>query len=478
VDTLNASKLQTTAAGRVDIDLGPEGGSANFLGAKTAIHGYLNANLGGGGNMSFQSASTIVDGPITLTGGSEADSVSITGAKTLFKSKFTFDGRGGDDSFTSAGGTLAMQGLVRMDGGAGDNDFEFGATKNLFGRADAAGSVDLKLGEGAGSVDFTGNVTRVLGNLKIDMGTGGGSAHLRSVETTIRDSVQATGGAGNDTLGFEGRTSIGKSLSFAGNAGDDMLTAMGSLFSVNGATSMDGGSGASTFDLHPVTLAMAAVTLQGGVENDRVSIIADGTISGDVNLQLGADGTGPSSVTLQSQTSEVNGLKFGKSLTIDMVGATADALTIANIQVASTFVAQTGEGVSTVTVSGLNTQGDLSLQTGSGADLVNVDNVNAQDFYLDTQIGADELRIERNSAYAGVSRVNGVATILTGIGGDEIRIGNSSDEANLLVSFNGAVTLDAGDGPNMRNDVLGSNFFRLTPTILSTGGTMTQTEAV
>jgi hypothetical protein len=478
VDSLSTTKFKTKIGGLVDIALGSETGSVDFVGSRTTIHGSLNIDLGGGGTASFGSAITKIDGDVAITGGPGSDSLSITGDATLFKRKLTFNAGDGDDSFSATGISLNVRGFVTMDGGAGTDLFVFGAGNNKFGNSLTAGLVDLKLGVGTGTVTFLGNSTQVLGDLKIDLGTGGGMAHLNSSVTSIRNNVQVTGGVGNDTLEFEGRTSIGRSLSFLGDTGDDALTATGSLFAVQGATSMDGGSGASTFNLDVVSLALAGLTVTGGTSNDAVSIIADGTIAGDVNLQLGLDGTGPSSTILQSRAGIANGLEFGGTLTIDMVGATVDVLTIANIQVTKSFVAQTGENVSTVDISKLNAKSNFKLQTGAGADVVNIDNVNARDFYVDTQVGADELRIERNASYTGTSRVLGIATILTGIGADQIRIGNSSDPANLKVSFMGAMTLDAGDGANMRNDVLGSNFFVSAPTIVATGGTLTQTEAV
>jgi stage V sporulation protein SpoVS len=209
-----------------------------------------------------------------------------------------------------------------------------------------------------------------------------------------------------------------------------------------------------------------------------VSIIADGTIAGDVNVALGLDGTGPSSTILQSRAGLVNGLKVGGSVGIDMVGATVDVLTIANVQVARAFVAKTGENVSTVSITNLDVNGSFRLETGAGADVVNIDNIATRDFYIDTQSGADELRIERNPSFLGQSQITGIATIILGAGADQIRIGNSSDPANLSVSFKRAVTIDAGDGANMRNDILASNLFKFAPTIIATGGTFTQTEAV
>lgn len=478
VDSLSTTNFKTKIDGRVDIALGSETGSVDFLGSRTTIHGTLNIDLGGGGTARFGSAITKIDGDVAITGGPGSDTLSITGDTTLFKRKLTFAAGDGNDSFSATGNSLNVRGFVTVDGGAGTNLFVFAADNNKFGNSLTPGLVDLKLGVGPGTVTFLGNSTNILGDLKIDLGAGGGLAQLNSAVTSITKNVQVTGGVGNDTLEFKGSTSIGGSLSFLGDTGDDVLTATGSLFAVKGATSMDGGTGASTFDLDVVGLALAGLTVTGGTSNDTVSIIADGTIAGDVNLQLGLDGTGPSSTILQSRAGIANGLKFGGTLTIDMRGAAVDVLTITNIQVAKAFVAQTGENVSTVDISKLDAKSNFKLQTGSGADVVNIDNVNARDFYVDTESGADELRIERNASYTGASQVLGIATILTGIGADQIRIGNGSDPANLKVSFMGAMTLDAGDGANMRNDILGSNSFVSAPTIIATGGTLTQTEAV
>jgi hypothetical protein len=242
------------------------------------------------------------------------------------------------------------------------------------------------------------------------------------------------------------------------------------------------------------SLALGSLTFTGGPQNDNVSIIANGTISGDTILNLGIDGTGPSSTTLQSFTGVANGLKLGGLLNITMNGATVDALTIANIQIAKGLVAQTGNDGSTVNISGLNTPADFNLQTGIGVDTVNISNINTRDFTLDTGsgadvvnidnfhvrnfnvntgIGADVLSIENNPAYLGTSQVLGTATILTGIGADNILIGNASSPANTKVFFMGPVTVDAGDGANTINDIVACNFFALTPTIIATGGTLT-----
>ncbi len=477
VDSLSTVNLQITEGGRVDIDLGSETGSVNFFGDETTIHGHLNIDLGGGGTAGFRSTLTTVDTHVEITGGPGSDAVSITGDTTLFKFKLKFDGGGGADSFTASGSSFHVRGAIAMDGGGGTNLFNFTADHNKFGARLAPSLVDIKVGVGPGAVTFLGDTTDIFGDLTIDLGSGGGIARLHSTTTDVTQNVSITGGAGGDTVKTRGSTSIGGDFTFLGSGGDDAFRGTGSLFAVTGATSMDGGTGAAIFDLDVSSLTLAGLTFTGGTSNDTVSISADGNITGDANLQLGLDGTGPSSTILKSRAGVANGLKFGGSLTIDMVGATVDVLTIANIQVANAFLAQTGENVSTVDIFNLNAGGNFQLKTGAGADVVNIDNVNVNDFDVDTESGADELRIERNAAYTGTSHVLGIATILTGIGADQIRIGNAIDAANLKVFFMGAMTLDAGDGANMRNDIVGSNSFAFPPVITATGGTLTQTEA-
>ena len=97
--------------------------------------------------------------------------------------------------------------------------------------------------------------------------------------TAVSGSVQMTGGAGNDTLEFGGRTSIAKSLSFTGNGGIDALMASGTRFSVKGATTMDGSQGVNTLNLDVASLGLAALNFTGGAQKDIVSIIANGAIS-------------------------------------------------------------------------------------------------------------------------------------------------------------------------------------------------------
>lgn len=495
VDSLTTSNLKTVSGGNVDIVLGSETGSVDFSGARTSLHGHLNIDLGGGGAATFASPATGISGNVAITGAG-SDSLAFTGASTYLTHALTFTGGNGDASVSATGKSLQVKGLVTLNGGSGTNTFELGARTNTFGAAHTPGGVNVNMGAGPGSITFGGNSTSVAGDLKINLGSAGSSAHMDSLVTSVRDTVQVTGGAGNDILAFNGRTSIGKTLSFVGNGGNDSFAGSGPGFRVKGATSMDGSQGTNSFGFNEASLSLASLTVTGGTGKDVVNITADGHISGNVNLNLGLDGTGPSSVTLQSHAGIVNGLKLGASLNVSMPGATVDTLTIANIQIANGFTGQTGNDVSTVNISKLSTKGDFNLQTGDGADVVNLDNIASRDLTvgtgvgadvlnidnfhvrnlsIDTGTGADVLHLERIASDAGTSRVLGTASILTGIGADQIRIGDATSAANMKVLFMGAVSLDAGDGANMINDIVASNFFKSAPSIAATGGVLTVT---
>jgi len=489
-DSLSASNFVNSVGGYVDISFASGSGSVAFSGSKTDVARYLDIDLGAGGTIDFGAITTIVNGNVALTGAGGSDSVSFPGATTLLRSGLTFTGGTGNDSFSSTGKSFAVLGASNLAGGPDTNTFDFAATASRFGSV-VQPALTLNLGSGPGTVTFTGTSDLIVGNMAITAGAGGGTAQLNSGVTTVTGSVQLTGGPGNDTLAFSGRTSIGKSLSFTGNGGSDALTATGTLFSVKGATTVDGSEGTNAFNLDVAGLSLAALSFTGGPQNDTVSIIANGTITGNTSLNLGIDGTGPSAVTLQSYTPVANGLRLGGTLNISMTGATVDALTLANIEIAKGLVAQTGDNVSTINISGLNTPADFNLNSGdgadnvnisnirtldftlnngSGADNVNIDNFHVRDFNVNTGIGADVLSIETNSSYAGASQVLGTTNIQTGIGADNILIGNASTPADTKVFFMGPVTVDGGPGANTINDIVACNYFKDTPTIIASGG--------
>ena len=493
VDSLSASNFRTSAAGHVDVSFDSGSGSVNFSGSKTTVAGYLDIDLGSGGTIGFAATRTVVGGNVSLTGATGGDSVSFTGSTTLLKAGLGFTGGTGDDSLTSSGKSFSVLGATNLTGGPDTNTFDFGATASRFSAAKQP-TLNVNLGSGPGTVSFTGTSDVVVGNVAITAGAGGGTAQFEAGTNAVSGSLQVTGGAGNDTVAFTGRTSIGKTLSFTGNGGTDALTASGSLFSVKGATTIDGSEGTNSLNLDVAKISMAGLGFTGGAQKDTVSIIANGVITGGTSLNLGNDGTGPSAVTVQSYTGVANGLKLGGSLNISMTGVTVDSLTLANIQIAKGLVAQTGNNVSTINISGLNTPGDFNLNTGdaannvnisniktldftladgSGADTVNINNFHVRNFDVNTGAGADVLNIETNSSFTGTSQVLGSTSILTGIGADNILIGNANDAADTKVFFMGPVTVDAGDGANTINDIVACNYFKDAPTIIATGGTLT-----
>ena len=110
--------------------------------------------------------------------------------------------------------------------------------------------------------------------------------------------------------------------------------------------------------------------------------------------------------------------------------ATADILTITNVSVAKLIDLKLGEGISTV----------------------NIDNLNAGDeFKLETRGGNDFVNIERNNFF-GNSVIMKLATILTGLGDDQLAIGSllplpeGGTTDSTRVNFIGGLAADGGAG--------------------------------
>jgi hypothetical protein len=115
VDSLTTTNLKVAKAGKVEIALGSESGTVDFGGDRTLIGGILSVDLGGGGAMSLLSAETLIRGNVAVVGGSQSDSISIGGASTVMKGELSFSGGGGDDTFNATGNSLA--GEARGDNG-------------------------------------------------------------------------------------------------------------------------------------------------------------------------------------------------------------------------------------------------------------------------------------------------------------------------------------------------------------------------
>ncbi|HEX8309971.1 MAG TPA: hypothetical protein VF614_01560, partial [Chthoniobacteraceae bacterium] len=206
------------------------------------------------------------------------------------------------------------------------------------------------------------------------------------------------------------------------------------------------GAGNDVVEIEAFKLTLGStVSFIGGDGADSFSIIADGSIVGNVDVNLGASAAGTQRVVLESLTRNAAGLALGGGLSVDATGAVgADAFTLTNVSVLKAINLTLGEGVSTVDIDNLRAEDVFNLSTGGGNDIVN---------------------IERENLF-GNSIVRKLAAIQLGAGDDQIAIGDPLPEPNTeaddstRVNFIGGLTVDGGDGANdNRNDILAQNTF-------------------
>lgn len=395
---------------------------------------------------------------IEFVGGDGSNNITLTSPQGTVKigtlatkQSILFTGGTGGDNINTDLGHVTLSGGVQLDGGsAGSNRLEF----------DDNGFVSIgKFGTGQ-SIVFTGT------------GTSDNEMDLGGI-VTVAGSVSVVGGSGSDDIDFDGKVTVGKdaaglSVSMIGNDGDDdidfndNITLAGSLkhdggndndeldfngpdtLTIKGPVEFTGGTGNDFFDINVFSLALGSTVTFTGVDgDDDFTMTADGSVVGDVTVDLGGAAAGSQVTTVTSKTQLPGGLSLKGALALTASGAvTTDFLTIRNVAVAKLINLTLGEGVSTV----------------------NIDNLNAGDeFKLDTRGGSDIVNIERGNFFGG-SLIKKLATIQLGLGDDQLLIGNplplvvAPFPDHTRVNFLGGLSADAGAaGNDNRNDIVGQN---------------------
>ncbi len=464
-DSITTNSASLTLAGGIDFtgDAGANDISLSGASGKTSIgklatgQSVKMTGLGGDDTIATGVASLTLAGGVDFTAGDGTNLINLVADNGVVKiGKLTggqsilFNGGTGSDDITSDIAVATLAGGIELNGAGGNNDLEF----------DDDGVVKIgKFGMGQ-SVLFTGLTDA---DNEIDFGG----------FVTLAGSVEVTGGSGTDDIDFDGKISVGKnaagvSVSMVGNDGaddidfTDNITLAGSLkhdggngddtvdfnsvdtLTIKGAVEFIGGTGADTFDLVSFQLVLGStLTVTGGDDADDFTLRADGSVAGDVNVDLGLAAAGTQPMTFASRTGLPGGLSLKGALTVNAsAAATNDFLTITNVSVAKLIDLKLGDAVSTV----------------------NIDNLIAGDeFKLDTRGGADVVNIERGDFFGG-SVIKKLATIQLGLGDDLLRIGNPIPAAiapfpdQTRVNFLGGLNADGGGGVlDNRNDIVGEN---------------------
>src|SRR4030095_16990568 len=137
-------------------------------------------------------------------------------------------------------------------------------------------------------------------------------------------SILLAGGSGTDLIDFEDTMTLAGSLTLDGGAGNDVfdLTLINRL-NAGGAVTFNGGGDNDTFNINAFALSISqGLTYNGGDGTDDFSLVADGTIFGDVVVNLGGAtvAADDQAVTLTSHNGLVPGLFVKRALTITGAG--------------------------------------------------------------------------------------------------------------------------------------------------------------
>ena len=322
---------------------------------------------------------------------------------------------GGSGNFIGTGNDLANliaggAGADMLDGGAGNDTLNGGAGNDTLIGGIGADTMTGGTGNDTYEVDDAGDVVTEAANEGIDTIRVGFSYSLAAnlaVENLTLTGAAAIDGAGNALA----NTIIGNSAANAltGDAGNDILV---------------GGAGNDT--------------MAGGVGNDLYEV----TDAGDVVTEVAGAGTDTIWTSVNytlTSISEVENLMYGGSGNFTGSGNELDNV-IAGGALADVLI---GNGGNDILVGGA---GNDALIGGAGNDIYEV--TDAGDVVSESAgAGIDTIWTSVSYALTNTSEVENLM-----YGGNGIFVGTGNDLDNLIVSGNGADTLDGGAG----NDTLNS----------------------
>jgi len=424
-----------------------QGGAANDT-FRVAANTAAGLN-GGDGDDQFLFATNAVTLTGSVVGGDGSDTLTYAGRSAAVGVTLSGSDAAGHAG-SGAGVTGTFAGIDSLTGGGGsdtltgvdvDSAWALGAEKTYNGGGldlGFAGFEALQGGSGADAFTVTANVTNSLN------GGAGADAFLFGVDgATLTGAV--TGGGGNDTLSYAGRsTATAVALGAGGATGfggtgpavsggfsgiDEVVgSGLGGLTGENAArtwtvdavstysdgsnslafggfVTLQGGSGADTFDVQSLT---ADLTLAGGAGADAFNLSpVDQNLDAVAGTLTVAGGTGADALTMHDQN----------TAGITAWGVSADAVTRGSLQVSYT-------GLDTVAVNG-----------GSGGNAFDVDGAAAGVAYtLDAGSGDNAVTVGQ---YGNTWAVAGTLAV-TGSGNNAVTVDATGDAGTVTWALTAA----------------------------------------
>lgn len=307
------------------------------------------------------------------------------------------------------------------------------------GYLDINGNLTATLGNGDGSFVLAGDSIEIAGKLALGFGDGnyttgigvaGGSltagsiAMVNRTETVDKDETIAIAGrvetigafsivdgAGDANVQFTGVSlDIGKAFTLALGAGDDRVDMTGGSFSApRFVAGLGGGANAAVIQYDSTDWDFFLIA--GGANADAVSLEIGRGILPAMTIDLGA---GANNASIES----AGGLRIGKLAHVSAAGA--------------------GAAVDRLNIEGVAVK-DLSANLGIADSILNIARSRVGKLVANLGAGADTMRLDDNL-------VTGAVTVNTGLGNDSVRIERDADEGGESIFLNRVIfTLSDGD---------------------------------
>jgi hypothetical protein len=207
-------------------------------------------------------------------------------------------------------------------------------------------------------------------------------------------------------------------------------------------------------------VTLANLTIQNGEDASQTTIAgARLNVNGRLNV-LGGGATDLLSVTTQTQDGTITGdvdIDLGRG---DNQRATLQALSNnARLNLGGTLAIVTNDntagGTDTITLSRIGVRLRTTILTGTGNDVIAVDDADFDRFILDSGAGNDTINLDRG-AFNGTTRFYAAMSIHTRAGNDTVNVGTAGSASNQVI-FAGSRMFHGGDGHDTLNVLVSGN---------------------
>ncbi|HEV7406770.1 MAG TPA: hypothetical protein VGO11_27725 [Chthoniobacteraceae bacterium] len=364
----------------------------------------------------------------------------------------------GDDTVHLDAGALKVMGVAEINLGDGINKVDgymttasFAKTLTYLGGAvgdtfdlggtflAVKGKVDLQMFEGTNDIDLHESTITLSDAFSVSGGDGANTVFLGSRTLSVAKATTITYGSGGNTVNLQAAQAAFGAITVTATGGDDQVNFSGTKLAASGLVKFDLGDGANVTTINSTALGLkAGLTILSGAGADYASLFADGTITGDVNIDLGAGSADDQTIYVTGNSGLPGILKINGALTLNTAATDAglgkaEFIYVYDVTVTKAItVTAAGDAVSNIYLNNANPGGTLTVSSGAGK---------------------DDVQIETFGTF-GPMTVAKTTTINLGDGDDTLAIGFSHDPgSNDFVKFMGAVTVDGGIGTDTVSDL-------------------------